>query len=91
MTPAFAKPAHRRLRAKLEEITAWNEVKGPTQHTPGSRELGILSTGISAAQARDPPPAPSRGLPGCESGPLSSQYNDCREARSKTEEYPHAV
>jgi indolepyruvate ferredoxin oxidoreductase, alpha subunit len=56
MIPAFAKSAHRRLRAKLAEITAWNEAEGPTQNTPGSRELGIVSTGVSAAHAREAAP-----------------------------------
>ena len=56
MIPAFAKPAHRRLRAKLAEIEAWNEAEGPAQLTPGSRELGILSTGVSAVHAREAAP-----------------------------------
>jgi indolepyruvate ferredoxin oxidoreductase, alpha subunit len=56
MIPAFARPAHRRLRVKLEKITAWNEAEGPAQHTPGGRELGIVSTGVSAAHAREAAP-----------------------------------
>ncbi|NEX15051.1 MAG: hypothetical protein C1943_00060 [Halochromatium sp.] len=31
MIPAFAKPAHHRLRQKLAEIAAWNEAEGPVQ------------------------------------------------------------
>ncbi|MEA1049125.1 thiamine pyrophosphate-dependent enzyme [Lamprobacter modestohalophilus] len=31
MIPAFAKPAHHRLRQKLAEIAAWNEAEGPMQ------------------------------------------------------------
>jgi indolepyruvate ferredoxin oxidoreductase alpha subunit len=31
MIPAFAKPAHHRLRAKLAEIAAWNDAEGPIQ------------------------------------------------------------
>lgn len=56
MIPAFAKPAHRRLRAKLSEIAAWNDAEGPFHHEPGSRELGILSTGVSAVHAREAAP-----------------------------------
>lgn len=56
MIPAFAKPAHRRVRAKLAEIAAWNEAEGPYRHTPGSTELGILSTGVSAVHAREAAP-----------------------------------
>jgi TPP-dependent indolepyruvate ferredoxin oxidoreductase alpha subunit len=28
MIPAYAKPAHHRLRAKMAEIAAWNEAEG---------------------------------------------------------------
>ena len=31
MIPAYAKPAHRRLRAKLAEIAAWNDAEGPNR------------------------------------------------------------
>ena len=59
MIPAYAKPAHRRLRAKLAEVTAWNEAEGPLTSDPGSSALGIVSTGISAVHAREAAPEAS--------------------------------
>jgi indolepyruvate ferredoxin oxidoreductase, alpha subunit len=46
MIPAYARPAHRRLREKLEQIAEWNEKSGPNEFTPGSTELGIITSGI---------------------------------------------
>jgi indolepyruvate ferredoxin oxidoreductase alpha subunit len=59
MIPAYAKPAHHRLRAKLAEIAAWNEAEGPVQTEMGSKSLGIISTGISAMHAREAAPEAS--------------------------------
>jgi indolepyruvate ferredoxin oxidoreductase alpha subunit len=56
MIPAYAKPAHHRLRKKMEEIAAWNESSGPRTVREGSRELGIVATGISAVHAREAAP-----------------------------------
>jgi len=56
MIPAYAKPAHHRLRRKLAEITAWNEASGPTREYDGSAELGIIATGISVVHAREAAP-----------------------------------
>lgn len=56
MIPAFAKPAHHKLRAKLAEIAAWNEAEGPVQIELGNQQLGIISTGISAMHAREAAP-----------------------------------
>jgi indolepyruvate ferredoxin oxidoreductase alpha subunit len=39
MIPAYARPAHLRLRAKLTEIAAWNETDGPTQVVDGEDDL----------------------------------------------------
>jgi indolepyruvate ferredoxin oxidoreductase alpha subunit len=39
MIPAYARPAHHRLRAKLTEIAAWNETDGPTQVVDGEDDL----------------------------------------------------
>ena len=47
MIPAYARPAHQRLRAKLAEIAAWNETEGPQLEIAGSHELGIITSGIS--------------------------------------------
>ncbi|MBK1649446.1 thiamine pyrophosphate-dependent enzyme [Rhabdochromatium marinum] len=59
MIPAFAKPAHHRLRTKLAEIAAWNEAEGPLHIEMGNQALGIISTGISAMHAREAAPEAS--------------------------------
>jgi len=56
MIPAYARPAHHRLRAKLAEISAWNETDGPTQIVDGERELGIITAGISYQHVREAAP-----------------------------------
>ncbi|QGU33853.1 thiamine pyrophosphate-dependent enzyme [Thermochromatium tepidum] len=57
MIPAYARPAHRRLRQKLAEIAAWNESEGPIEIHEGDPRLGIIATGISAMHAREAAPA----------------------------------
>jgi len=47
MIPAFARPAHQRLRKKLAEIQAWNEAEGPQVAIAGGTELGIITSGIA--------------------------------------------
>jgi indolepyruvate ferredoxin oxidoreductase alpha subunit len=59
MIPAYARPAHRRLRQRLEEIKAWNESGGPSQIIRGSSELGIISSGIAYMHAREAAPEAS--------------------------------
>jgi indolepyruvate ferredoxin oxidoreductase alpha subunit len=59
MIPANAKPAHRRLRQKLAEIAAWTETSPLNQRREGSRELGIVTTGVSALHAREAAPEAS--------------------------------
>ncbi|NEX18930.1 thiamine pyrophosphate-binding protein [Thiorhodococcus mannitoliphagus] len=56
MIPAYAKPAHHRLRQKLAEIAAWNETEGPIRLDDGASELGIVATGIAAMHAREAAP-----------------------------------
>jgi indolepyruvate ferredoxin oxidoreductase alpha subunit len=56
MIPAYAKPAHHRLRHKLAEIAAWNEAEGPNRELPGGSELGIVATGVAAVHAREAAP-----------------------------------
>ena len=67
MIPAYAKPAHRRLRRKLAEIAAWNDVEGPTrldepQGPPSG--LGLVATGIAAVHAREAAPDARLLVPG---------------------------
>jgi indolepyruvate ferredoxin oxidoreductase alpha subunit len=59
MIPATALPAHKRLRAKLAEIKAWNETAPLVQRIDGDRSLGILTSGISYYHAREAAPGAS--------------------------------
>ena len=56
MIPAHARPAHRRLRKKLEEIARWNNEEGPNRLIPGASELGIITSGISVMHAIEASP-----------------------------------
>jgi indolepyruvate ferredoxin oxidoreductase, alpha subunit len=56
MVPEHARAAHRRLRAKLAEIAAWNEAEGPHRHEKGSRALGIIASGVAFQHAREAAP-----------------------------------
>jgi indolepyruvate ferredoxin oxidoreductase alpha subunit len=53
MIPAYARPAHRRLREKLEHVLEWNEAEGPNRIINGDRSLGIVTSGISFMHARE--------------------------------------
>lgn len=59
MIPAWARPAHGRLRQKLAEIAAWNETSPLNQVIRGDARLGIITSGISYAHARDAAPEAS--------------------------------
>jgi indolepyruvate ferredoxin oxidoreductase alpha subunit len=56
MIPSNARPAHRRLRAKLAEVAAWNEAEGPNREIQGARSLGIVSSGVAAMHVREAVP-----------------------------------
>jgi len=63
MIPAYARPAHRRLRQKLAEIAAWNEtsdlnriIEPDTQDGNPQTRLGIISSGISFMHAAEAAP-----------------------------------
>jgi indolepyruvate ferredoxin oxidoreductase alpha subunit len=67
MIPANARPAHRRLRAKLAEIAAWGESDeaaalnhvepGSGGHGTGTRRsLGIIASGVSCLHAAEAAP-----------------------------------
>ena len=53
MVPAHAKPAHRVLRKKLDEIQAWNEAEGPNKIEMRSEKLGIIASGVAFQYARE--------------------------------------
>jgi len=55
MIPAYARPAHRKLRRKLDEIQAWGETAGAVERK-GGRALGLVSAGITARHAREAAP-----------------------------------
>ena len=56
MIPAYARPAHHHLRAKLAEIATWNESDGPIRIVDGERYLGIITSGISYQHVREAAP-----------------------------------
>ncbi len=56
MIPSYARAAHRKLRAKLAEIQAWNESSPLNVESPGGAELGIIVSGVSAVHAREAAP-----------------------------------
>jgi indolepyruvate ferredoxin oxidoreductase alpha subunit len=53
MIPAYARPAHLRLRAKLAEMAAWNDREGPNTTVAGAAELGVITSGISFQHVRE--------------------------------------
>ncbi len=59
MIPAYARPAHRRLRQKLAEIQDWNETCALNQTVAGSRAPGIITSGISYMHIREAAPEAS--------------------------------
>jgi indolepyruvate ferredoxin oxidoreductase alpha subunit len=56
MIPAYARPAHRRLRRKLAEIAAWAETNRLHLVQPGDRSLGIVTSGVSYQHVREAAP-----------------------------------
>ena len=56
MIPAYARPAHRQLRAKLSALAAWNESQGPSLRVESGKELGIITSGISFQHVREAAP-----------------------------------
>ncbi len=59
MIPANARPAHRRLRRKLEEIEVWAEGSHLVVERAGSKALGIVTAGVAARHAREAAPGAS--------------------------------
>ncbi len=65
MIPAYARPAHCRLRDTLSQIAAWNDEAGPNQLIAGSPSLGIITSGISYQHVREAAPEASVLKLGC--------------------------
>jgi indolepyruvate ferredoxin oxidoreductase alpha subunit len=59
MIPAYARPAHRRLRKKLESLAAWGETAPLAVWREGGKALGIVSSGVAARHAAEAAPAAS--------------------------------
>ncbi len=56
MIPAYARPAHQRLRQKLADIAQWAEQSPLNRLDMGGRELGIITSGIAFMHAREAAP-----------------------------------
>ena len=56
MVPGHAKPAHKRLRAKLADLQEWNEAEGPNRVERRSAALGVITSGISYHHVREAAP-----------------------------------
>ena len=56
MVPGYARPAHRLLRAKLDEIQLWNDAEGPNRVERRSSLLGIITSGVSYHHVREAAP-----------------------------------
>ena len=59
MIPANARPAHRRLRAKLAEIAAWGETCRLNRVEAGDDSLGIVAGGVAYLHAAEAAPGAS--------------------------------
>jgi indolepyruvate ferredoxin oxidoreductase, alpha subunit len=59
MIPANARPAHRRLRAKLAEIAAWGEACELNRVEPGDGGMGIVAGGVAYLHAVEAVPGAS--------------------------------
>jgi indolepyruvate ferredoxin oxidoreductase, alpha subunit len=59
MIPAYARPAHRRLRKKLESIQAFAETSSLVVERRGDPALGIITSGVTAVHVREAAPGAS--------------------------------
>jgi indolepyruvate ferredoxin oxidoreductase, alpha subunit len=59
MIPANARPAHRRLRDKIERIRAWAEAGDLIEERRGDPALGIVCSGVAAMHAMEAAPEAS--------------------------------
>ncbi len=59
MVPAYARPAHRRLREKLARIAAWSENAAINRVVEGGKSLGIVTSGVSFLHVREALPEAS--------------------------------
>jgi indolepyruvate ferredoxin oxidoreductase alpha subunit len=59
MIPAYAKPAHVRLRQKLAEMGQWNETAKLNQRIAGQKGVGIITSGVAYMHAKEASPEAS--------------------------------
>ncbi len=59
MIPAFARPAHHRLRAKIAELTTWTETAPWNRRIGESKLLGVITGGVTAMHVREAAPEAS--------------------------------
>ena len=59
MIPAYARPAHKRLRTALAQIAEWNETADVNRIVDGSPAMGIITSGISYQHVREAAPEAS--------------------------------
>jgi len=59
LIPSNARPAHRRLRRKLEELADWSETTPLNHVIPGDKKLGLITSGVSYMHAREAAPEAS--------------------------------
>lgn len=56
MIPAYARPAHRRLRQKLDDVAEWNETSPLNPIVHQDKELGIITSGVTYHHVREAAP-----------------------------------
>lgn len=59
LLPSYSRPAHRRLRSKLQEIADWSEETELVRVIERGDELGIITSGISYFHAHEAAPEAS--------------------------------
>jgi indolepyruvate ferredoxin oxidoreductase, alpha subunit len=59
MIPAYARPAHRRLRAKLAEIAEWAESSPLNRAVYGKNGKAVITSGVTYAHVREAAPGAS--------------------------------
>lgn len=65
MIPAHARPAYRRLKEKLKKVSEWSESFLGTFEISGSKDLGVITSGVSYLHLREAAPSLSVLKIGC--------------------------
>ncbi len=56
MIPGYARPAHKKLRARLDEMAKWNETSDLNEVIEGDKAMGIITSGIAFQHVREAAP-----------------------------------